>query len=79
LPAHLVAPGEHTPVQVPPKHAWLTHATAVPQVPANVQVSTPLLLGSHWVVPGAQTCMMLPWQTLLLWHALQFVVQAPAF
>ena len=50
LPEHWVAPGVHEPVQAPPAHAWLVHASAVPQVPVASQVWTPL--PEHWVAPG---------------------------
>jgi hypothetical protein len=89
-PVHRVAPGAHTPVQAPPTHAWLTQAAAVPHEPVAVHVSTPLVLGSHCVVPGAQTSMIAPHtsglpaeqpllQALAFLPAMQFVVQELAF
>jgi hypothetical protein len=72
-------------------HAWLVHATAVPHVPVGVHVSTPLLFGSHCVVPQAQTPVPVPApasvaptvqfasQELALWPATQFAAQKLAF
>jgi hypothetical protein len=85
LLVHWVWPGAHTPVHAPPTHVWLLQAAAVPHVPVDVHVSTPLLLESHCVVPHAQTPVPVPTggvpttqfavQEFALWPAAQFAVQ----
>jgi hypothetical protein len=52
LPEHCVSPGEHTPVQAPPRHVWLIQAEGGPKVPPAVQVSTEL--PEQVVCPGEQ-------------------------
>jgi hypothetical protein len=37
-PLHWIAPGEHDPEHAPETHAWLVHATGLPQVPMLPQV-----------------------------------------
>jgi hypothetical protein len=44
LPEHCVAPGAQDPVHTPPEQAALPQPTADPQVPVELQVSTPLSL-----------------------------------
>jgi hypothetical protein len=70
LPEHWTAPGVHTPVHAPLTHAELVHGAAVPQVPFDWHVCTPL--PEHWVAPGVQTPVQEP-----LTHA--WLVHAPAF
>jgi hypothetical protein len=47
---HWVAPGVHDPTHAPWTHAWLVQATAIPQLPVESHVCTPL--PEHWVAPG---------------------------
>jgi hypothetical protein len=61
-------------VQAPAAHAWLAHATAVPQAPLALQVSTPL--PEHCTWPGAQTPVQAPAAHAWLAHATA-VPQAP--
>jgi hypothetical protein len=39
---HCVVPSAHEPEHAPPTHVFPTHATGDPQLPALLQVSTPL-------------------------------------
>lgn len=55
LPEHCDDPGEQFPVHAPPEHVALPQSIGAPQVPVELQVSTPLLLlPPHCVAPGAQ-------------------------
>jgi hypothetical protein len=46
LPLHWVCPGAHDPEHTPLTHVVFEHAEALPHVPLDVQVCTPL--PEHW-------------------------------
>jgi hypothetical protein len=54
LPEHCDDPGEQVPVHTPPEQVAAPQSIGAPQVPVELQVSTPLLLvPPHCVEPGA--------------------------
>jgi hypothetical protein len=55
---HWVDPGAQTPVHAPDEHAWLAHATGVPQVAETSHVCTPL--PEHCLSPGVQEPVQTP-------------------
>ena len=60
VPEHWVALGEQLPVQAPLTHAWFVHACAVPHVPVESQVCTPLFVEEHFTPPGEHTPVQAP-------------------
>jgi|SRR5580704_716433 hypothetical protein len=58
FPEHSVAPGEQTPEQLPPTHAWPGQVDGLPQLPLAPHVSTSVSLPvAHCVEPGTHTPM----------------------
>ena len=66
-----VWPGAHDPVQAPPTHVWLVHATGEPHCPPLSHVSTPL--PEHCFCPGEHG----PLHTPATHVPLEHVVAAP--
>jgi hypothetical protein len=53
-PLHCFAPGEHTPVQAVPTHAWFVQVAGAPQSPLPLHVWY-AELPEHCVAPGVHT------------------------